>query len=86
MLVLSRKVGERILLPDSNVVVTVVAVKGNRVRLGVSAPADVAVYREELWCQTGRERAACRKRVSEDAGGTGASRWEASRTPVPAPH
>jgi carbon storage regulator len=55
MLVLSRKVGERILLPNSNIVVTVVAVQGNRVRLGVSAPADVAVYREELWCQTGLE-------------------------------
>jgi carbon storage regulator len=55
MLVLSRKVGERILVPNLNVVLTVVSVQGNRVRLGVSAPADVAVYREELWRQTGRE-------------------------------
>ena len=51
MLVLSRKVGERILVPNLNVVLTVVSVKGNRVRLGVSAPADVAVYPEEVWCQ-----------------------------------
>jgi carbon storage regulator len=66
MLVLSRKVGERILLPNSNIGVTVVAVQGNRVRLGVSAPADVAVYREELCCQTGRENAQlARKRVSD---------------------
>jgi carbon storage regulator len=55
MLVLSRKVGQRILVPGSNLVVTVVSVKGNRVRLGVSAPADVAVYREEVWRQLGRE-------------------------------
>jgi carbon storage regulator len=46
MLVLSRKVGERILVPDSNIAPTVVSVKGNRIRLGVSAPADVRVYRE----------------------------------------
>ena len=51
MLVLSRKVGERILVPNLNVVLTVVSVKGNRVRLGVSAPADVGVYREEVWRQ-----------------------------------
>jgi carbon storage regulator len=55
MLVLSRKVGERILVPDSHLVVTVVSVKGDRVRLGVSAPADVAVYREEVWRRIGRQ-------------------------------
>jgi len=55
MLVLSRKVGERILVPDFNVVITVVSVKGNRVRLGFSAPAEVAVYREEVWIQIGEE-------------------------------
>jgi carbon storage regulator len=55
MLVLSRKVGERILLPSANVVLTVVSVKGNQVRLGISAPADVAVYREEVWRQIVRQ-------------------------------
>jgi len=55
MLVLSRKVGERIVVPDFNVVLTVVSVNGNKVRLGVSAPADVAVYREEIWRQIGEE-------------------------------
>jgi carbon storage regulator len=49
MLVLSRKIGERILVPDLDLAITVVAVEGNRVRLGVSAPADVPVYREEIW-------------------------------------
>jgi carbon storage regulator len=59
MLVLSRKVGERILVPNSNLVVTVVSVKGHQVRLGVSAPADVAVYREEVWLQVSGETQRC---------------------------
>ena len=47
MLVLSRKVGERIVL-GCGVVVTVAAVHGSQVRLGVEAPPDVIVLREEL--------------------------------------
>lgn len=47
MLVLSRKPGEKLLI-GSDIVVTVVEVKGNRVRLGVSAPAHVQVLRGEL--------------------------------------
>ena len=47
MLVLSRKVGERILIGD-NVTVTVVRVSGGGVRLGIDAPAEMAVVREEL--------------------------------------
>ncbi len=53
MLVLSRKLGERIVLPQCGVTVTVVAVEGNRVRLGIAAPAEIGVYREELWQQIG---------------------------------
>jgi carbon storage regulator len=49
MLILSRRPGERIVLPHCGLVVTVVSVRGNRVRLGFAAPADVAVYREEVW-------------------------------------
>jgi carbon storage regulator len=49
MLVLSRKVGERIVLPDSRVTVTVLEVKGSTVRIGVSAPPEVSVHREEVW-------------------------------------
>ena len=51
MLVLSRKVGERILVPYCELAVTVIAVEGNVVRLGISAPEDIAVYREEVWHQ-----------------------------------
>lgn len=47
MLVLSRKETERIRLGDS-IVVTVVRVAGDKVRLGIEAPADILVLREEL--------------------------------------
>lgn len=47
MLVLSRKVGERILLGD-NIRITVVRVSGGGVRLGIEAPSDISVVREEV--------------------------------------
>jgi carbon storage regulator len=47
MLVLTRKFGESIVIGDS-VTVTVMEVKGERVRLGISAPAEVPVHREEV--------------------------------------
>ncbi len=49
MLVLSRKLGERIVVPDINLTLTVVAIEGNSVRLGITAPNQIGVYREELW-------------------------------------
>jgi carbon storage regulator len=49
MLVLSRKIGERILVPHCDLAVTVLALEGKTVRLGISAPEDIAVYREEVW-------------------------------------
>ena len=49
MLVLSRKVGERILVAHFELTVTVVAIDGNTVKLGITAPTNVGVYREELW-------------------------------------
>jgi carbon storage regulator len=51
MLVLSRKIGERILVRHCELAVTVIAVEGKAVRLGFSAPEDIAVYREEVWQQ-----------------------------------
>lgn len=56
MLVLSRKLGEQIVVPDCELTVTVIAVKGNTVRLGVSAPRDLAVHREEIWRQLRQQR------------------------------
>jgi carbon storage regulator len=49
MLVLSRKIGEQIVVPGCELAITVLAVKGKMVRLGITAPAGVDVYREEVW-------------------------------------
>jgi len=47
MLVLSRKLGEKIVIGD-NIVVTVVKIDRNQIRIGIDAPSDVPVYREEI--------------------------------------
>ncbi len=57
MLVLSRKESERIKLGDS-IVVTVVRVAGDKVRLGIEAPADMLVLREELETRPSAQRPA----------------------------
>lgn len=47
MLVLSRKLGEKIVIGD-NIVVTVVKIDRNQIRIGIEAPGDVPVFREEI--------------------------------------
>lgn len=47
MLVLSRKLGEKIVIGE-NIVVTVVKIDRNQIRIGIEAPQDVPVYREEI--------------------------------------
>lgn len=56
MLILTRRVGETLMIGD-NVTVTVLGVKGNQVRIGVNAPRDVAVHREEIFDRIKREEA-----------------------------
>ncbi len=48
MLVLSRKMGEKIALPEVEVTVTVVKINGHKIRLGISAPAGITVRRPEV--------------------------------------
>ena len=55
MLILTRRVGEKVVI-GSDVDVTVLGVKGNQVRLGVKAPRDVTVHREEIFERISRER------------------------------
>jgi carbon storage regulator len=54
MLILTRRVGETLMIGDS-VSVTVLGVKGNQVRIGINAPKDVAVHREEIYQRIKRE-------------------------------
>jgi len=48
MLVLSRKASERIVVPQCELIVTVLEIAGNRARIGISAPPGIAVHRENV--------------------------------------
>ena len=55
MLILTRRVGETLMIGD-DVTVTVLGVKANQIRIGVNAPRDVAVHREEIYERIQNER------------------------------
>jgi carbon storage regulator len=72
MLILTRRVGETVMI-GNDVTVTILGVKGNQVRVGVNAPRDVAVHREEIFERIKREE-------QEGGGAKSAARPATART------
>ena len=66
MLILTRRIGESLMIGD-DVNVTVLGIRGNQVRIGVNAPKEVPVHREEIYDRIQSEKAGSTK-VSDDQG------------------
>ena len=56
MLVLTRSVGERLIINDGEIEVSVLEIKGNQVRIGINAPKNVSVHREEIYSRIKKEQ------------------------------
>lgn len=72
MLILTRRVGETVVI-GNDVTVTVLGVKGNQVRLGVNAPREVAVHREEIFERIQGEHAGAESKPATNGSGARAN-------------
>jgi carbon storage regulator CsrA len=55
MLILTRRIGEKLVIGD-NVIITIMAAKGSQIRIGIEAPRDIQVHREEIYQRILNER------------------------------
>lgn len=65
MLILTRRAGESLVIGE-NIAITVLGVKGNQVRIGVKAPREVSVHREEIFDRIQREEAQSKPAPKDD--------------------
>ena len=65
MLVITRKAGERICLGDE-VTITVIEISGSNVRIGIDAPAEIPIYRHEIWAAVKAENRAAAQTSIKD--------------------
>lgn len=79
MLILTRRISESLIIGDKTIVVTVLGIKGNQVRIGIDAPTDTLVDREEVYLRKQREKEL--EPVSRMHIATGVSRKEILATP-----